>query len=50
MDDADYVYDEIPDNLWNKIFQFCVPDITDDTVYNIDNCTVCNIYRDNFHL
>lgn len=50
MDDADYVYDEIPADLRNQVFQFCVSDIADDTFYNIYYCAFCDIYFDNFHL
>ena len=50
MDDADYVYDEIPANLWNQVFKFRVSYITDDTVYNIDYRAFCNIYCDYFRL
>ena len=47
MDDADNVYDEIPADLWDTIFKFCLYDITYDTIYHIDNCAICDFYRDN---
>ncbi len=50
MDDADYVHDEVSVNIRHQIFQFCVSDITDDTVYYIDNCAFCDFYCDNFRL
>ena len=46
MDDADYDYDEIPDCVWHKVFEFFISDIVYDSVYHFDYCAVRHIYRD----
>ena len=50
MDDANYVYDEIFNKLWHKIFKFCVFNITDDTIYRIYHIAIRYVYRDYIHL
>ena len=46
MDGTNYVHDEISVKLWRKYGQFCRSDIAYDTVYHIDNYSVCHVYRD----
>lgn len=50
MDDADYVNDEIPYQLWRQIFKFRLYDIFDDTFYRIYNCSFCDFYICYIHL
>ena len=46
MDGSDYVHDEVPVKLWREFGQFYRPDIINDSIYHIDNNTVCYVYRD----
>ena len=44
MDGANDVHDEIRPELWGKGQQFYWADDAYDTIYNIDNYTVCYVY------
>ena len=50
MDDADYDDDEVFVDLWRRFWEFCVPDIVDDSIYNFNYHSVCDIYHDYFHI
>lgn len=44
MDDANNDNDEIPVDLWHRIFKFFVYDIIDGAVYCVYYCAVRDIY------
>lgn len=46
VDGSNYVHDEISVELWRKYGQFCWFNVPYDTVYHIDNNTVCYLYFD----
>lgn len=46
MDGPNYVHDEISVKLWRKCWQFCWFNIAYDTVYHINNYSVCDVYCD----
>ena len=45
LDAADYVYDEVPVELWRGTDQFFGTDHTDGAVHRVYHHTVCHLYR-----